>query len=603
MSPRREGSGLKQGTRENGMARHRTWIAAAFLVAAVMVLWRLGGPALTQPDEGRNAEVAREMAESGDWLVPTLEGHAYLDKPAFYFALVAVSLRAFGTNEWAARLPSALFGLALLALVFAFLRSRYDAATGAFAVVILATSPMVFVHARIVIFDIVLAFFVTAAVVLAVEAEEREGRMRVGLHLCGAAAAGLATLVKGPVGFVIPSLVVAAFFCIDRRPAALRRVFAPQNLAVFLAVVLPWFLALVRARPDFLHYGLVEETIERFTKPAFDRGGPPYYYARILPLGLLTWTVLLPGAALAAWRSRSRWSRTDRLLVAWSVTVLVFFTITRTKHPGYILPAVIPLGCLVGRLFGLARLDPTGPAARLAWRASAVLAPLAILLGIALLDSDRLARAAGLEPHDANWLFPAILGARVGIAAMGTLGVLAAVRRDARLAFAGLAVFPLVLLTFGSGAVQAYAERRSALPIASRIARLDGSPEIASVDSYPSGLSFYLGRTLTLLSDDGESLRSNYVMRTLQRSGSYPETIVPASERPAWLASRCGDTYVLSRDHGREYLERIARDRGVALETVAPGWWGTLLPPPTERAPRCKPEFRGQSVMRPEASP
>jgi len=129
---------------------------AALLVAAVMLFWGLGSVPLMQPDEGRNAEVAREMAVSGSWLVPTLEGHAYLDKPAAYFATVAASLELFGVNEWGARVPSALFGLAILALVYAFAARAYDRATAAFAVIVVATSPMVFAFSRIVIMDIAL---------------------------------------------------------------------------------------------------------------------------------------------------------------------------------------------------------------------------------------------------------------------------------------------------------------------------------------------------------------------------------------------------------------------------------------------------------------
>ena len=300
------------------MPSSRLGIAAAFLVAAAMIFWRLGGPALMRPDEGRNAEVAREMAESGNWLVPTLEGNPYLDKPAFFFVAGALAIRALGASELAARLPSALSAAALLGVLFAFLRKRYDPGSAACAVVVLATSPMAFFHARIVIFDMMLALFATAAVLAAFEAEEREGRARFALHLAGSAAAGLATLVKGPVGFVVPALAVAAFFLADGRPAALRRAFGPACVSVFLAIVLPWFVPLVRAHPDFLRYGLVEESFHRLTRPSFERGGPPWYYGPILVGGLLPWFAALPGSAIAAWRGRRLFARTHRRLIHWA---------------------------------------------------------------------------------------------------------------------------------------------------------------------------------------------------------------------------------------------------------------------------------------------
>src|ERR1700722_7371989 len=137
---------------------------AAMVLFAPAVVWlalffRLGSLPLIQPDEGRNAEVAREMKESGAWLSPSYDGMTYLDKPAFYFKAVAFSLAAFGDNETAARLPSALFALALLAITFAFCRHAYGTRCAILAVIVVTTMPLFIVNSRIVIFDIALAFF------------------------------------------------------------------------------------------------------------------------------------------------------------------------------------------------------------------------------------------------------------------------------------------------------------------------------------------------------------------------------------------------------------------------------------------------------------
>ena len=172
---------------------------------------------LIAPDEGRNAEVAREMKESGAWLVPTYNGVDYLDKPAFYFKAVALSLAAFGDNETAARLPSAAFGMALVALVFAFCRKVHGTRCGLLAVIVVATTPLFVMNARTVIFDIALAFFVCGAIFAGYLAEEAEGRARRNWYLLGAASAGLATLVKGPVGFLIPALVLLVFNRVEGR--------------------------------------------------------------------------------------------------------------------------------------------------------------------------------------------------------------------------------------------------------------------------------------------------------------------------------------------------------------------------------------------------
>ena len=222
------------------------------------LFFRLGNLPLLQPDEGRNAEVAREMKESGAWLSPSYNGIAYLDKPAFYFKAVAFSLAVFGDNETAARIPSAVFGLALLALAYGFCRRVHGTRCAILAVIIIATMPLYLVNTRTVIFDIALAFFVTAAIFAGYRAEECEGKSRRNWYLIGALAAGFATLVKGPVGFLIPGLVMFVFHRVEGRRGVWKRFFAPLNLLAFFGVTLPWFIGLSLQHPDFPYYGIIE---------------------------------------------------------------------------------------------------------------------------------------------------------------------------------------------------------------------------------------------------------------------------------------------------------------------------------------------------------
>ena len=332
----------------------RTLASLAILIVFGALCLRLGHLPLLQPDEGRNAEIAREMKESGAWLVPTYNDVSYLDKPAFYFKAVALSLAVFGNSETAARIPSAGFGIGLLLLTYAFCRRVYSAHCALLAVMVVAGMPLFLANARTVIFDIALAFFTCAAIFAGFLAEESESGTRRKWYLIAAAATGLATLVKGPVGFLIPILVHLVFNRIQGRKGVLRRLFAPWNILVFFGVTLPWFIGVCRAHPDFLYYGLVEESFHRFTTPKFHRSEPFYFYLLIVMATFSPWSVLLPEAIVATWKKRWAGNPADRLCLVWSVVVVVFFSISQSKLPGYILSVTVSAGILLARIFAVA---------------------------------------------------------------------------------------------------------------------------------------------------------------------------------------------------------------------------------------------------------
>lgn len=545
-----------------------------------MLFSGLGSVPLMQPDEGRNSEVAREMAVTGSWLVPTLEGHPYLDKPAAYFAAVAVTIRLFGANEWGARMPSALCELLILAMVYAFARRRYDPPTAALSVIVVATSPMVFAFSRIVIMDIALAACTVAAILAAFVAEDGAAPDRR-WHAAGAAAVGLGMLVKGPVGAAVPAAVLVVFFIIDGRPRALRRVFAPVNVLIVAALFVPWFAALCRAHPEFFHYGVVQETLGRFFTPAFNRGQPFWYYGPILLEALLPWTVLFVPMAVAAVLARSRWTSADRLFVVWTIVVIVFFSLSRTKQPGYILTGAIAAAVLVGRGLGYAWRNRDGRAARLVARGSLALAVLtlagAAALGWAIAHGKASpANLAGMTAEQQSmWMtWPALLAVLI---AMSLLGAWAFLRRNAGIAVAAFALCPVALVTVMLPAVVDFADARSAKSLAAGLAALPPATELACLDGYPAGLSFYLGRTLTIISDTAEPLRSNFILYWLRTTPARPATIVLPSERDRWLSSRMTPAIVLAPDSAHADLADWLGSR-VPLQAAPNGWWLASVP-------------------------
>lgn len=544
----------------------------AFFVAGTVLFAGLGSVPLMQPDEGRNAEVAREMAASGSWLVPTLEGHPYLDKPAAYFAAVALSLKAFGTNEWGARLPSALCGLAILVCLYAFSRRVYDDTTAAFAVLAVGTMPLFIAFSRIVIMDIALALCTTVAILAAfvAEADAASGRW---WHRVSAAAVGAGMLVKGPVGAIVPALVLAAFFWTSGRPRALLRVFSPLNFVIVLGMFLPWFFGLVHAHPEFLRYGLIEESFNRFFTPAFHRGQPFWFFGPVFVATTMPWTIVMAPLAVVAWRARGRLLAADRLFLLWPVVVLLFFSLSRTKQPGYILSGVIAAGVLVARGLGAAWRNATGGAARAVGGGALALAVLMLPAAVALVIVAR--RGLGEKRAWLDLVWPQLVCTLLVVA---LLGLLAWRSRRAGFAAAAFATLQIALFTVAFPGARAYASARSVKALAESLASLAPSTEIAAFESYPAGLSFYLGRTLTLVDDDAAALRSNFVTYWLKRQATPPPAIVSSTARDGWLAARTGDLVVVTPEGERESLETWLGARG-QVHRIAAGWSGAFVAP------------------------
>ncbi|MFZ0826408.1 MAG: glycosyltransferase family 39 protein [Verrucomicrobiia bacterium] len=559
----------------------------ALVLAWFALCFRLGHLPLIAPDEGRNAEVAREMKASGAWLVPTYNGVDYLDKPAFYFKAVALSLAAFGDNETAARLPSAAFALTLVALVFAFGRKVYGTRCGLLAAIVATTMPLFLMNARTVIFDMALALFVCGGIFAGYLAEEAEGRARRNWYLLGAAAAGFATLVKGPVGFLIPALVLLIFNRVEGRLGAWRRLFSPLNLLVFFGITLPWFVGLCLAHRDFLHYGLVEESFHRFTTAkTFHRSEPFYFYLVIVAGMFFPWSLLLPEAGLAMWRERWAKHRADRLCLTWSVVVVVFFSISQSKLPGYILSVTAACAFLVARLFDAALANPEGRAARIVGRTTTAFAIVCLLLAVeaavmvAMSLTHLLARPMRIPAADAAGLGGAIVLLAVALAVFGVFGLVARYRRSVSLCLLCLALFVPVAANAGMGIIDVIFGLKSGQKIASRLSALPAGTELACLECFPNGVPFYLRRTATLISRDGGELTSNYIIYSLKNNPQWPKQIVPLADFEAWIASQKTPVYLIVRSSDRAKLEAIAAVRGATIESLPSGYCGAQLPVP-----------------------
>ena len=325
-----------------------TRIAAALLALLAVFLFfhDLGGAALFDPDEGRNAEIAREILETGDWITPYYNFLPRLEKPMFFYAATAVSYKLFGVSEASARLPSAVAALGVLLLTFFFVRRLYGDREALWSGLILATSVQFNTFSRIVILDMTLAFFITLALLSyyrASVAEARDERRRY-YFLMYAAAAG-ATLIKGPIGFVVPGMVIVAYIAARRKWSSLAEMELGWGSLIFLLIVAPWYIAAELRRPGYLAYFIGQEHFARYLTPNFHRTKPWHYYLSVVAIGALPWTFLVPAIAGRLWKKRD-----DLSLFAflWIVVPFIFFSLSSSKMSEYLLPIYPALAILAG---------------------------------------------------------------------------------------------------------------------------------------------------------------------------------------------------------------------------------------------------------------
>ena len=321
------------------------WLLTA--AVAFVLLYKLGSVALFEPDEGRNAEKAREILLLNDWITPHENFYPVLDKPIFFYWLIALFYQLFGVSEWTARLPSLLSALGCVFLIYRFSRVYWGRWVALWSALILVTSVEFFILARTVIFDVPLTFCETVALLAFYEAEQSENRRRrAALCVAMYLALGAGTLIKGLVALVVPGIVFFLFILLRRRWQILRRIYLIPGAGVFLAVVLPWYLQAEARNPGYLNYYLWAEHFGRYTTASFDRSEPWYYFIGVALVGFFPWTLVLPWIIKNLWR-RS-WDDKTVYLVLWVSVPLLFFSASHSKLPHYILPIFPALSILAG---------------------------------------------------------------------------------------------------------------------------------------------------------------------------------------------------------------------------------------------------------------
>lgn len=337
---------------------------AVLILATLYVCYfsHLGAIGFVGPDEPRYAWIARDMAETGDWVTPRLYGKPWFEKPPLYYWGAAVCFKLFGVSETAARLPSAISAL-LATLVLAWLAWRlYGVETARWLLLLLPTTVGMIGFSHAAAPDMPFSGMLTIAMVCAAvvlrlvpvgagatnAAPANSSTPWVALVLFGFFL-GLAVLAKGPAGIILCGGAIFFWAMFTKRWRDAFRLLHFAAIAAFAATALPWYVLCARQNSDFFRIFIIEHNFKRFLTPEFQHIQPFWYYGPILLLAILPWTALFLWCALAGFYnlSRSRYiSPFSLLLVCWSAFTLLFFTISKSKLPGYVLPAIPPVALL-----------------------------------------------------------------------------------------------------------------------------------------------------------------------------------------------------------------------------------------------------------------
>lgn len=548
---------------------------AIVALALAVCMFHLGSFGLWEPDEARYAEIAREMLQSGNLIVPHLNYVAYVEKPPLLYWLTTLSFWIFGVSEFGARLPVALSAIAGILATYFFTLRAFGRRHAIVAAAILATTPLYALMGQVLTTDMTLTALVTIATFSLYLHREEGGRW------CWIAyvAMGLAVMTKGPVGAAIPIASMLLWLAWRRElGGAIAKFRAIPGLALTMLIAAPWFVAMTIREPGFFDFYFVGEHLRRVFETDYSHSEAFYFYVPVLAIGLLPWSLLVP---FLTWRDSPRNPARSFCLVAAGVTVAAFSCASAKLIP-YILPAVPPLAVLIAD--GLVSCAWPAPDARAATRPpdSRILVesgPMLALLGAGLI----VAAIAAAQFHT-----PYVMAARPAMYAIGAIlvagGAVTASMFVARRNPAGLAaiVVTIALALIAGGWARLEAEpMRSYAGLGRKIAERAPDAAIICYHRYVQSLAFYTRRRVVLVGgrtelDFGARLdpdardwflnSDEQMFRRWEQPG--PVVIVLDAGDLARMKERLGDFDVIATEGKKRAIirhERISRREPIAI--------------------------------------
>ena len=524
------------------------------MLLVFVILWfgNLEYRKLIRPDEGRYAEIPREMVASGDWTTPRLNDLKYFEKPPLQYWATAVAYEVFGEHQWTSRIWPALTGFVGLLLAWFTATRLFGRVAGIYAALLLASSMLYAMMSHVNTLDMGVTFFISLGIfsLLIAQKEEQVAQRRNWMLLAWAGLA-LAVLSKGLMGIVLPGAALFLYSVFNRDLSIWKRMHWISGLLVFFLIAAPWFVLVIKANPEFAQRFFIYEHFQRFTSTVHGRYQPWYYFIPILLLGMLPWTILMLDTVVRSWRSgvqKVKAFSPERFLLVWVVFVYVFFSISDSKLPSYVLPMFPSLALLMGKQ--LAEMK----ARRLFWMTIPSMVAVAILLGIAPFISRTADTPLQLEMYSnySVWLVIALLIWLIGMGvAMWML------RRESKMVAVIVLAFSSLVAT--QAAVSGYntiAPERSSYILANAIKPLikPGVP-FYSVLCYEQTLPFYLKRTFTLV-DFQDEMDFGIKME--------PERWIPTVDVLAKRWSTQAEAYAIVRPQ----MFSILQQQGMAMKEI-----------------------------------
>ncbi|WP_038494224.1 glycosyltransferase family 39 protein [Janthinobacterium agaricidamnosum] len=475
--------------------KSRKLMWALLAVFVIVTLYALGVRTLVPPDEGRYAEMAREMFASGDWVTTRLNGIKYFEKPPLQTWMNALSFMAFGLGDWQARLWTGVCGLIGVGMTVLAGNKLFGGRIALYAGLVLGSSLFWIASGQIDSLDMSLSAMmcITLCALLVAQRDEATPAERRNWMLVCWAGMALAVLAKGLIGLVLPGAVLVLYTLAARDWAIWARLHLVKGLLLFFAICAPWFILVALRNPEQPHFFFIHEHFERFLLKTHHREGAWYYFFAMLIPGIIPWLGLLPQSLAASLRRTQGVFQPRLMLLIWAVFIFFFFSYSSSKLPGYILPIFPALALLMAlylesapraqRMFGAGLISVIG------------LAGLAAVPYIVKISTRHPAEVAMLQAYQ-----PWVIAAAVVAAAGGLLALLQErkLRRDMMvliLAGAGFIATHLILAGF-----EPYGKLRAGTGLLPQLqAELLPDTKIYSISTYEQSLTFYLRRPVILV--------------------------------------------------------------------------------------------------------